>query len=874
MESIEEAIWAVDAQGRLLMGNATFFTRFRSVTRMDVAVGADLPALVRPRFPELAEHWTRVYARAAAGERVSEEQSFFVEGEERSFALSVTPLMEDGKPIGVVCYSKEVTGWKRVQDNLRQSEERFSTIFHASPVPIFVTTQREGRVVDVNEACAQLAGYSREELIGRTTFELGMWTDTSDQSHLLEELLRRGVVHNHELALRRKTGELVRLVTSFSRIILGGEACLLSTAFDVTEKRRLQQRLRESNDRFARLFQISPAPILVTKMPEGRILDINQACLELFECTRDDVIGRTTLELGLWPKPEERERAVKRLLDHGDLGDVEVAFRSLRGSSRQVGICSTLTELDGQCCAVSILEDVTERNRLLEELTRAKERSARLFEVSPVALILTRFPTGELLSLNEAAKRIYGLSEDALGKTFVQMGIWPSEEERQRFLQALLPTGRVQAFETEYLAPGGEPRRKVLSSTRIELDGQPCLLTVSEDVTAQRALEERLRQATRMEAIGQLAGGVAHDFNNLLLVIDGYGEMLRRELDGSPHPLRLLEHIQRASRRAAELTRQLLAFGRKQVMQATPLDLNAAVREVASLVRRVIGEDIELALELVPRSGTVKVDPGQLEQVLLNLAVNARDAMPDGGRLTLSTANVELGPRALRGEVPPGSYVMLTVSDTGVGMDEATRKRIFEPFFTTKEPGKGTGLGLSSVYGIVRQSGGYIQVESTPGEGATFLIYLPRMDQAAGAGEEEPMAADSRRGTVLLVEDEEEVRELMQVTLESLGYRVLSVSNGADALQVARETRQSIDVLLTDVVMPRMNGPEVAERVRALRPSIRVIYMSGYAGESIARMAELDEHTAFLPKPFAVSALAERLEAAISSNREELSPAP
>ena len=375
------------------------------------------------------------------------------------------------------------------------------------------------------------------------------------------------------------------------------------------------------------------------------------------------------------------------------------------------------------------------------------------------------------------------------------------------------------------------------------------------DVTQRKQLEDELRQAQKMEAVGRLAGGVAHDFNNLLTVITGRSAILLGRLKADDPLRRSVEQIQKTADRAAGLTRQLLAFSRKQVLQRTVLDLNAMVEEVSAMLRRLIGEDVELLLTLGPRAGHVNADPGQLEQALMNLAVNSRDAMPRGGTLGVETdcVQVEAAPPDRPDALAPGAYAVLRVMDTGVGMDAATQARIFEPFFTTKEPGKGTGLGLSMVHGVVRQHGGAVQVRSVVGGGTTFEIYLPQVDApAAPARVDETVSRDTLgRETILLVEDEDDVRALARELLERQGYRVLEASDGLQALGRYETEGDQIDLILSDVVMPRMSGRELVDRVRALRPDMRVLYMSGYTEDAILRHGVRDASTVLLGKPFA-----------------------
>jgi PAS domain S-box-containing protein len=519
-----------------------------------------------------------------------------------------------------------------------------------------------------------------------------------------------------------------------------------------------------------------------------------------------------------------------------------------------------------------VARDITERKRAEEALRESNQTLHALIEASPLAIIAVDMG-GAVRMWNAAAEKIFGWrAEEVMGRA---LPIVPAEQGGEAHAHAAgAPFGAALSdLETRRLRKDGSLIDVSLSfsALRDAAGAVVGVMTIAADITERRQLEEQLRQAQKLEAIGRLAGGVAHDFNNLLTVIGGRSHIIGWRLPEGD-PLRHdVEIIEKTAERAAGLTRQLLAFSRKQVLEPRVLDLNEILGNMDRMLQRLIGEDIELVALLGPDLGRIRVDPSQIEQVVLNLAVNARDAMPEGGRLTIETQNVDLGEGYARthADVEPGPYIMLAVSDTGHGMDATIQAQLFVPFFTTKEPGKGTGLGLATVYGIVRQSGGHIWVYSEVGQGSTFKVYLPRVSDPVDAVIGAPVLAPPPRGveTVLLAEDDDAVRALARETLQTSGYTVIEAAHPEAALRIAQTYAGVIDLLLTDVVMPGMSGRILADRLLPLRPGIKVLFMSGYTANAIVHHGVLDAGTAFLQKPFTPGALARRVREVLYESR-------
>lgn len=633
------------------------------------------------------------------------------------------------------------------------------------------------------------------------------------------------------------------------------------------ERRRTEQSLRESEEKFRAIFE-QARDVVFTLRPDGTFSSLNPSVEPVFGWAPADWVGRPFYEL-LHPDDVSRALRVHQAALSGEpVPSHELRVRTRSGEYLDVGFSLALMRRGGGIELLGLGRDVTERKRAEEALRRSEEKYRLFFELDLAGHFVTT-PEGQLLTCNPSFARMFGFAsvEEALAQNMTSLYADPGE--RVRFVEAVRTRGRVERYEKELRRPGGRPVHLVENAVG-ELDERGQLVRIRGivlDETGRLEAEQELRQAQKIEAVGRLAGGIAHDFNNILSVILGYLDILQPAVGAGDPGFAELEEIRKAADRAAGLTRQLLAFSRRQVLQPEVLDLNEVVSDVDKMLRRLIGEDVRIETVLSPALSRVLADPGQIEQVIVNLAVNARDAMPKGGTLTIETSDVDTGRAGteLEPPAPPGAYVMLALSDTGCGMSAGTLSQIFEPFFTTKERGKGTGLGLPTVYGIVTQSGGYIRVESEPGRGSTFRVFLPRATAAGPSALPGTVTGPPLTGseTILLVEDDTALLAVTATMLTAVGYTVLPASRPEDALGLAASHPGPLHLLLTDVIMPGMSGPELATRLAAERPDLAILFMSGYTDGSVAPHGVLEPGIQFIQKPFDRSSLLQKIRATL-----------
>ncbi len=622
--------------------------------------------------------------------------------------------------------------------------------------------------------------------------------------------------------------------------------------------------LRQIAEKYSRMIQASPDAITLRSFPERRYIEVNDGFTRLTGYTAAEVIGKTPAELGLWVDQEPHELTSQRLQQEGEIREEEFRFRTKAGEIRHGRVSASRVTINGQPCVLAITNDITARKLAEQALRRSEADFRSVVEGAPYAIYRVA-PSGRLLLVNPALVHILGYgSEEEVLRLDMARDVYRDPLIRQGFLESY-SGGDFRQVEAEWRRKDGGIITVRLTGKAVPGNGSPVeyFEIFAEDITERRTLERQLLQSQKMDAIGRLAGGVAHDFNNLLSVILGHTEILDRRFGQEIGPRKNIQAIQQAAEKAASLTSQLLAFSRKQMIEPRIVDLNAAILEMERLVRRLMREDIELSARLDPSIGPIRIDPGQLDQVLMNLIINARDSITSSGRILLETSNVELDQAYVNQHVgsSPGAYVCLAVSDTGAGMDAETMSHIFEPFFTTKEKGRGTGLGLSTVYGIVKQAGGYIMPYSEPGHGSTFKLYFPVADEPVRSETRSPVPEPLARSseTILVAEDEAALRDLICSILQEAGYTVYAAHNGQEALQIASNADAKIHVLLTDVVMPGMAGPQLAGQLLTSRPDLRVLYMSGYADDVVIHRGVLSSGAALIQKPFSRKALLKRI---------------
>ena len=859
IEQASERISIVDPQGVFLYANPAYL---RSLGLTPESSAGRTPfANIHPEdVPEVRARFAALFAEPGAVDRM-EYRIQRPNGGWRIVHTVGTNLVDDPAVGGVVVHSVDVTEERAALAALRTSEARYRLTFDQAGVGMALCGL-DGRLERVNPALCAFLGYTESELVGMSYADVTHPDDLAIDAAQATQLAA-GEIGQYSMEKRylRKDGSAPwgLLTVSVLHDTTGAPLQVIAQVQDIAERRRAEDAIRASETQFRRLVERAPDGIVVVQ-DDGTILFANPAAARIFHAA--DASALVGMSIRALVDPDSTATlldGVERLHASGasEASVTEDRLRRLDGSTFDAEVAAIALAYQSRPAVQVAIRDVSALRGAEAEV----RRQALVFETMGDAVIVMD-ARAEIIDWNPGAERMYGYTKaEMLGRS-PRVFHHPDLGDRMELaIREALANGRRWTGEIRFLAKDGrEGIADVVVVNQYDAAGRAVArIGINRDVTSRKALEGQLRQSQKMEAVGRLAGGVAHDFNNLLTVINGNLEFARHGLAADHVVQGDLAQVAQAAERAQALVRQLLAFGRQQVLQPRRLDVNETVATVADMLRRVIGEDVALETHLAP-VWPVHADPGQIEQVIMNLAVNARDAMPNGGTIRLRTAAVELDAAAAgaRPGLAPGHYVSLVVEDTGTGIDAAALPRLFEPFFTTKAPGKGTGLGLATVHGIVEQSGGAIGVESTPGVVTRFTVLLPRRPEPAGASEPAPPAMTLPTGheTVLLVEDEAPVRAVVRRLLTRLGYTVREAATGREALQMVAECDEPIDLVLTDVVMPGQNGRVLAEQLAEQRPGLRVLFMSGYTDDEIVRRGLLQPGAALLAKPFTIEALA------------------
>ncbi len=747
--------------------------------------------------------------------------------------------------LGALIANATISETKEAEKVLQESEQKYRNIFENAVEGMFQTTP-EGRLLNANPALAEMFGFaSSQEMLNSITDISQSYVDVNRRQIFKNILAEQGVIRGFEIQFLRQDGEKFWVSVNARAVKDENGAILYYEGFNIniTVRKQAEERLEAERQRLYALLDGLPGFVSL-RAPDYSVPYANRYFLEMFS----DPKGRFCYEVK-FERQEPCEYCPTFKVFKSNLPQ-EFEWANPNGKTYQV-YQYPFADIDGSPLVMELGIDISARKQ-------AEAAFKELILSAPIGIYILQ--DGKCILVNPGFEKITGyLEEELLGKPALSLVAPEFVEHVRKNAIRMLKGETSQPYEYQTITKDGKAKWIMETITRTQYLGKRATLGYFMDITGLKKLETQLFQAQKMEAVARLAGGVAHDFNNLLMAVMCLGDMIKEELPSDNRLHQYGDGITKSARQAISLTRQLLAFSRKQVLHLEVINLNKVVTDMEKLLGQFIGEDINLVTALDPNLGMVKADPGQIEQVIMNLVVNARDAMPNGGKLLIETSNKEVDETlaARYGDIVPGSYVVLSMNDSGVGMDKETLTHIFEPFFTTKEADKGTGLGLATVYGIVRQSGGQVGVYSEPGLGTTFSILLPQVKRTlvTPKAEEAPTELVGGHETILVVEDENILRALICSSLQGYGYQVLEARDGAEALELARQHEGLIHLMLTDVVMPQMRGTELAKKMAALRPNTKVLYMSGYV-EDAARMQEmLAAGGAFLQKPFGTTTL-------------------
>jgi PAS domain S-box-containing protein len=762
---------------------------------------------------------------------------------------------------------------KQAQESLRDSESLFRNLFEYHATVQLVIDPVSGNIIFANNSAATFYGWTREQLQQMRIQDIN--TLSSEEIIQVMEKARTNQQIHFEFHHRLADGSIRDVEVVSSKIEAKGNELLHSVIHDITARKQAEKALRESEESFSQLFESAPVPMAYVTDVEGyKWTTWNETWYQTFGYAREQAEGRSGNDIGLWVNPSDRSRFIEMAKRQNYVAEFETLLRRSDGSIRNCSLFASFIDKTGYRLLMAVYLDITDRKQAEEAL---RFNQFAIDHMADAAFWMT--PDARFFYVNQAACRALGYSHDELVQMAVadidpefSMEMWSEYWNELREKEHIV-------FQTSHRAKDGHIYPVEIQANFLEFEECEYNCAFARDITERKhvdkereKLQAQLNQAQKMESVGRLAGGVAHDFNNMLGAILGYTELGMQGISPADPIYGTLADIQNAAQRSVNLTRQLLAFARKQTVAPKLLNLNETVESTLEMLRRLIGENIHLAWLPGKDLGPVRMDPSQIEQLLANLCVNARDAIHDTGKINIETGTVTFDETYCAAHVGfvPGKYVLLAVDDDGCGMDAETRSHLFEPFFTTKEVGKGTGLGLATVYGIVKQNNGFIDVYSESGLGTTFKIYLPLHATEAGRTTKIGAAQSAASGheTILLVEDEPMILDITTKMLECQGYTVMAAATPGEAIRLAREHAGEIHLLMTDVVMPEMNGRDLAKNLLSLYPKLKRLFMSGYTADVIAHHGVLDEGVQFIQKPFSVQTLANRVREVLDETKQ------
>ena len=759
---------------------------------------------------------------------------------------------------------------KRMEEQVEASRKRFAALFEVAPFSVTIS-RFDGRLLMANQHFCETVGKTHEEVLDRTFEQLGINLDAEAADEMLVLLQRDGHCPLREVVAQGPKS--LRTLLLASRVVEWDEGkAVLSTTVDITDRREAQERIRSSEERFTKVFELTPDLIVISALADGKTVAVNEGFEKTTGWSRDEVVGRSAVEIGFWSDPSMRREMVEALETVGEILQREISFRRKDGTQRDGVYSARAIELGSERHLIFVMQDVTEERAAREALRREKENLAVTLDSIGDAVIATD-TEGRITRMNPVASQLTGWSsEQAQGKRLREVFNIVHPDSRK---PAVSPVARVLdsgstvslASHSLLISRDGKEHQIADSGAPILLDDGTVIgvVLVFRDMTQENQLQEQLRQSQKMEAVGQLAGGVAHDFNNMLAAIVGCADLLTESIEEGTEDRELVDDILSASQRAADLTQKLLVFSRKQETEMAPLRVDLPIRDALGLLERTIDRRIRLDISLDEQPLRVRGDRSLLQNAVLNLLINATHAMPEGGELRVATRRVELDDAACKMTgfaVQPGPHVEIEVRDSGVGIPHDDLSRIFEPFFTTKEQGKGTGLGLAAVFGAVKQHDGAITVYSEVGVGTCFRILLPVVGERASMSvPEEELVGGA--GRILLVDDEQILRNVAARMLERLGYEVTTASNGAEAIKVFEAQGGDFDLVILDMSMPEMNGKDCFYALRNRRPDVRIMLASGFTREEDVDALVGDGLVGFIQKPFRSTVLGKAIRAAL-----------